>query len=215
MLAHPKERRPLFMFTGIVQSKVRVSFVEHTPSLSRYALLFSPALLSDLKIGASVSVNGACQTVVAIKGADVYFDAIAETVRCTNFSTFESGTWVNVERSAKFGDEIGGHLLSGHVIGTAKIANVNQANDQHILTFACNPLWMKYIFYKGYIAVNGVSLTVQGADNSGTFSVHLIPETLGVTTFGDAIAGDVVNIEIDTQTQAIVDTVERVLANKN
>ncbi|MBS0286191.1 MAG: riboflavin synthase subunit alpha [Proteobacteria bacterium] len=202
------------MFTGIVQTKVKVSFVEQTPSFTRYALSLPTALLADLKIGASVSVNGACQTVVAIKGNDVYFDAIAQTLRCTTIPSYRVGTWVNIERSAKFGDEIGGHMLSGHILGKATISNITTASQgEHILTISCPQEWMKYIFYKGYIAVNGVSLTVQEVDAKGHFSVHLIPETLRITTFDTAQEGEEVNIEIDSQTQAIVDTVQRVLAN--
>lgn len=203
------------MFTGIVQKSVPLSFVEHTPNLTRYAVHLPTDLLEGLKIGASVSVNGACQTVVAIKGNDVYFEAIAETLRCTNIPSFTVDSLVNVERSAKFGDEIGGHLLSGHVIGVAKISDILANNaGQHILTFSCDLTWMKYILYKGYIAINGVSLTVQEVNSKGTFSVHLIPETLRITTFNKAQIGDLVNVEIDTQTQAIVDTVERVLAQR-
>ena len=203
------------MFTGIVQAKVMVSFVEHTPKFTRYALQFTDDLLTNLKIGASVSINGVCQTVVAIEEQAVYFEAIAETLRCTTIPTFATGSLVNIERSAKFGDEIGGHLLSGHVIGTATISHITATSaGEHILTFSCNPDWMKYILYKGYIAINGASLTVQSVDPRGEFSVHLIPETLRITTFDTAQEGHLVNIEIDTQTQAIVDTVERVLASR-
>ncbi len=203
------------MFTGIVQSKAAVSFIEHLPGFTRYAISFANTYLNDLKIGASVSIDGACQTVVAIQGTDVYFEAIAQTLLCTKISTLKVGSFVNIERSMKIGDEIGGHLLSGHVIGTAKISNII-ANHQgeHILTFACPPKWIKYIFHKGYIAINGVSLTVQTVTSSD-FSVHLIPETLRITTFDKAQEGDLVNIEIDSQTQTIVDTVERVLAAKS
>ncbi|MGD9592232.1 MAG: riboflavin synthase subunit alpha [Candidatus Berkiella sp.] len=201
------------MFTGIVQTSAPISFVEHTPGLTRYAISLTAQMLAGLKIGASIAINGACQTVVAIKDNDVFFDAIAETLRCTNIPTFNVGTMVNVERSAKFGDEIGGHLLSGHVIGTALISNKIVNQGEHILTFSCSPTWMKYILYKGYIAINGASLTVQEVSDKGSFSVHLIPETLRITTFSQAQEGDIVNVEIDSQTQAIVDTVQSVLAN--
>ena len=201
------------MFTGIVQKSVPISFVEHTPTLSRYAVHLPHELLDDLKIGASVSINGCCQTVVAIKENNVYFEAIAETLRCTNIPTFKIDTLVNVEHSTKFGDEIGGHLLSGHIIGTATISHIVANNaGEHVLTLTCNTAWMKYILYKGYIALNGASLTVQTVDSKGHFTVHLIPETLRITTFNKAQIGDLVNIEVDSQTQAIVDTVERVLA---
>lgn len=201
------------MFTGIVQSTATVTHIEHLPQLTKYTIDLPPHLLDGLTLGASVSVQGACQTVVAINGTQISFDAIAETLRCTTIKNYTIGQRVNVERSAKFTDEVGGHLLSGHVIGTGTIANViNISNEQRILTITCNPAWMKYILFKGYIALDGASLTVQEVFPEGRFTVHLIPETLRITTFGEIQEGDGVNIEIDTQTQAIVDTVERVLA---
>lgn len=203
------------MFTGIVQSTAKIAFIAHDPNLTKYTIDMPIQLVEGLMLGASVSVNGACQTVVAINGTLVSFDAIAETLRCTTISTYQNGQQVNVERSAKLGDEIGGHLLSGHIIGTGSISNIiHLSPEQCVITIHCNPDWIKYILFKGYIALNGVSLTVQEVFPDGHFSVHLIPETLRITTFGQANEGDPVNIEIDSQTQAIVDTVERVLASR-
>jgi riboflavin synthase len=203
------------MFSGIVQSTAKIVSIEHRTHLTKYSIDMPLHLIDGLTIGASVSINGACQTVVAINGTLLSFDAIAETLRCTTIKSYKIGQTVNVERSLKMGDEVGGHLLSGHIIGTGSISNIiNTSPDQHILTITCQQAWIKYILFKGYIALNGVSLTVQEVFPDGRFTVHLIPETLRITTFGEAIEGDEVNIEIDSQTQAIVDTVERVLAAK-
>ncbi|MBI2791682.1 MAG: riboflavin synthase subunit alpha [Gammaproteobacteria bacterium] len=202
------------MFTGIVQSTAKIASIAHDTNLTRYTIDMPIQLVEGLTLGASVSINGACQTVVAINGTLVSFDAIAETLRCTTIPTFQNGQRVNIERSAKLGDEIGGHLLSGHIIGTGTMSNIiHLSSEQCVLTIQCNPEWIKYILFKGYIALNGVSLTVQEVFDEH-FCVHLIPETLRITTFGQAKEGEHLNIEIDSQTQAIVDTVERVLASR-
>ncbi len=208
--------RRVFMFTGIVQTTVKVAWVEHAPRLTRYALEVPRQYLEDLVPGASISVHGVCQTVVSIQGNQVSFDAMEETLKRTTIATLKQHQLVNFERAAKIGDEIGGHLLSGHIMGQAIISNIIAPTpEQRVLSIACSPAWMKYILGKGFIAINGASLTVGDTDVRGSFTVHLIPETLRITTFGQATEGESVNIEIDSQTQGIVDTVERVLATKN
>jgi riboflavin synthase len=123
----------------------------------------------------------------------------------------QEGSVVNFERSARVGDEIGGHNVSGHVHCTATISAVESTENNRRLTFTVsNPAFMKYILPKGYIAVDGCSLTI-GEVSGNTFTVYLIPETIRVTVFGVKGVGDSVNIEIETQTQAIVDTTERVV----
>lgn len=201
------------MFTGIVQSKVTIAWISHSPSLSRYAINLPSNLRDGLQLGASVSVQGICQTVVAIENELVIFEAIKETLACTTIPTWKESDLVNVERSLKMGDEIGGHLLSGHIIGTGTIKKIEHpSQEQSIVTLQCSPDWMKYILPKGYIALNGVSLTVGNVGRADSeFTVNLIPETRRLTTFGNAKEGDTINIEIDSQTQAIVDTVERVM----
>jgi riboflavin synthase len=118
---------------------------------------------------------------------------------------------VNVERAAKQGAEVGGHELSGHVDFQARIESLRCPDNNHVLRIRVPPPWMRYVFPKGYIAVNGASLTVaeagRAADGSGWFEVWLIPETLRITSFGAKREGDALNIEIERQTQVIVDTV--------
>lgn len=202
------------MFSGIVKAMVEISWVSHTPSLTRYRIQLPPPMLAGLETGASIAVNGVCQTVVSIENQTVSFDAIQDTLKLTNIPHFVAGQKVNVERSLRMGDEIGGHLLSGHIIGTARITNMQAPTpEQRIFELSCDPKWMRYILHKGYIALNGVSLTVgEVFPERGAFAINLIPETLRLTTFGTAAEGDLINVEIDSQTQAIVETVERVLA---
>ncbi|MEC9482237.1 MAG: riboflavin synthase, partial [Halomonas sp.] len=121
---------------------------------------------------------------------------------------------VNIERAARFGDEIGGHAMSGHVMCMAELVEIDEAPDNRRLWFVLPPEYIRFVFEKGYIGVDGISLTV-GEVSGARFCVNLIPETLSRTTLGDRVPGDHVNIEIDPQTQAIVETVERVLASRN
>lgn len=201
------------MFTGIVQGKYRVSEANYYPERVRYAIDYPESALKDLKIGASVSIDGTCQTVVQIDhdSSKIWFDAIQETLTCTTLGKIAKNRWVNVERSVRWGDEIGGHLLSGHICSTAQLEKRLEKSDYVILKFQCAKHWMKYFFPKGFIALDGVSLTLVDVDTKGAFSVHLIPETLRMTVLGSKSEGDRVNIEIDSRTQMVVDTVQRMM----
>lgn len=202
------------MFTGIVQGQGQIVSISHTPTLSQYSICFPPPLLDGLLIGASVSIQGICQTVTSIQNNIVFFDAVQETLACTTVSSWKCNDWVNIERSLKMGDEIGGHLLSGHIIGVGIIQHIDfPSEEQSILCIECDPAWMKYIFPKGYIALNGTSLTIAQVDRANhQFTVNLIPETRKITTFGKAFIGERINIEIDSQTLSIVETVETYLS---
>ncbi len=196
------------MYTGIVQGAVEVTRVDDRPGLKSFSVALPADLLADLEIGASVAVDGVCLTVTAIDGRDVAFDAIQETQERTTLGRVESGSRVNVERSAKAGAEIGGHELSGHIDGTVRIVEIERDDNNCILTFKAPSEYMKYVFSKGFIALNGCSLTVVDVDrHASTFTVHLIPETLRATTFGEKQTGDDANFEIERKTQVIVDTV--------
>lgn len=200
------------MFSGITQGTFPIASIEKKPGLVQYSVNLNKALIQGLKIGASVAVEGVCQSVVRIEGTRVFFDAISETLSRTTVSSFEKGTLVNIERSLKFGDEIGGHQLSGHVYGTATIEKIDTSQNCYVVYFQCPSEWMRFILEKGYIAINGNSLTIVETDPSGHFSVHLIPETLRLSTLGLKAEGDLVNVELDAQTVAIVTSVERVLS---
>ena len=197
------------MFTGIVKHIGQIRAVNHLPALMRYGVGLPPPFLDGLEVGASVSIDGVCQTVVGLQEGEVFFEAIEETLQRTTLFQLQGGTEVHVERSARLGDEIGGHLLSGHVYGVVKIQSIESQGYRYILTLAVHPQWLKYLFSKGYVALNGCSLTVVDVDPTGFFTVHLIPETLRSTTFLSKNQGDNLNIEFDSLTLAVVDTVER------
>lgn len=202
------------MFTGIVQGMAKVIAVDERQQFRTHTLEFPPALLCGLVTGASVAHNGCCLTVTKIDGQQVSFDLMQETLRLTNLAALQVGDYVNIERAASIGDEIGGHLMSGHIMLMADIAKiVTSENNRSIWFKVREQSVMKYILPKGFIGVDGISLTV-GETTCSRFSVHLIPETVQRTTLGNKKLGQKVNIEIDPQTQAVVDTVERVLARK-
>ena len=203
------------MYTGIVQKMLPIARVDQKPGLMTFSLVFDDVLLDELETGASVAVNGCCFTVTSIKDHEVTFDAIQETLDLTNIKYLQPGTQVNLERSAKQDVEVGGHILSGHIVGTARVVEKETSENNVRLTFAGKQDWMKYIFNKGFLAVNGCSLTVAAIDyDACSFSINLIPETLQRTNFSLLEPGDEVNIEIESQTQVIVDTVERIMAER-
>ena len=196
------------MFTGIVQGVATIAEVIKAPGLNTLVVRFPEAKVQGVTIGASVAINGTCLTVTRQDGDLLYFDAMQETLRLTTLGNLAEGDSVNFERAARIGDEIGGHLLSGHVHTTAVLAEIIRTENNVTLWFEVPESWMKYVFPKGYIAINGASLTIVEVTGN-RFNVHLIPETLRATTFGTAEQGQSVNIEIDSQTQAIVDTLAR------
>jgi riboflavin synthase len=206
------------MFTGIVQAKVKVSEISDQEQFRRLTLEVPEQLLQSLERGASISVNGTCLTATEFSQTEalgwVSFDVIDETLAKTNLGALVVGSWVNFERSLSFGREIGGHLVSGHVHGTAEILAVSQTGANWRVDIELKPEFRAYVLSKGFISIDGISLTV-GEVTATSFSLHLIPETLEVTTLGQRKAGDRVNIELDQQTVTIVDTVERVLAAKS
>ena len=201
------------MFTGIVQALVEVDHVVSEGSLKRLGLALGP-LAEGLELGASVAVNGTCLTVTSV-GNTATFDVIAETLTTTNLDHLQPGSLVNVERSFRVGDEVGGHILSGHITGVATLVEIEDGPEQRDLVFEAQPAWMKYLQHKGFVALDGASITIARVDPEHLrFTVCLIPETIARTTLGHIRVGDAVNVEVDQQTQAIVDTVERVLAEK-
>lgn len=205
------------MFTGITRGTFPVTQLVRSEGLLRYSVDLGATLAAGLEIGASVSIDGVCQTVTALNGTEATFEAIAETLRITTLDALQIGARVAIERSARIGDEIGGHEVSGHVRGTGALLEVRKRGAEHDLRIAIPAAWMKYVFSKGFIAVDGSSLTVgaTGAHHGEPFfEVHLIPETLRLTNLGQKRAGDRVNIELDPRTVTIVDTVERVLAQR-
>tara|TARA_Y100001956_G_C4121696_1_gene187783 strand:- start:2031 stop:2645 length:615 start_codon:yes stop_codon:yes gene_type:complete len=201
------------MFTGIVQGMAEVVAIEKKQDFQTHKVKLIGEMNRGLTIGASVAHNGCCLTVTEIDGECVSFDLMQATLKLTNLGLLEVGHSVNIERAAKFGDEIGGHSMSGHISLVGEIVEVIDSPNNRTIWFELPNDMMKYVLAKGYIGLDGCSLTI-GEVLDNRFSVHLIPETLERTLFGKRCVGDKINVEFDPQTQAIVDTVERVLAAK-
>ena len=201
------------MFTGIVQGVATVDQLTDKPGRRSFRLRFPAGFAHGLEIGASVSCDGVCLTVTALQGDDAAdFDVMQQSLALTTLGGLGEGSRINVERAARDGAEIGGHPLSGHVDVTGTLLSVRQPENNHVLRIGLPPRWMRYVFAKGYIAINGASLTVAEADRAaGWFEVWLIPETLRMTTFGTKQPGDTLNIEIERSTQVFVDTVRDAL----
>jgi riboflavin synthase len=207
------------MFTGIVQGVARVAQIEDLPGLRSLTLQLPAGFDEGLALGASIAVDGVCLTVTARPApCQACFDVMQQSLVLTTLGTLAAGSAVNVERAARDGAEIGGHPLSGHIDFMAKVVRVRRPENNRVLRLAVPAPWMRYVFAKGYIAVNGASLTVAEAsrecDGSGYFEVWLIPETLRMTTFADKAEGDAVHIEIERSTQVFVDTVRDAVAER-
>jgi len=204
------------MFTGIVSTTAPVTKIVDRPGLRTLTLRFPWKQRLGLKRGASVSLDGVCMTVTKKFGRDVSFDAMEETLEKTTLGSVKEGDRLNIERSFKTGAEVGGHIISGHITGRARIIQIDRPQNNCIMRFEIPRQYARYIFEKGFIALNGCSLTVVNVDHAGAaFSVCLIPETLAITTFGQKQVGDEVNFEVDAKTQTLVDTAERLRMLEN
>jgi riboflavin synthase len=200
------------MYTGIVQGVGRIVTLTPTVSGLHLTLRFPSALLRDLQIGASVSVDGVCLSVVTIAGELISFDAIHATLERTNLGDRRVGEVVNLERSARQGDENGGHAMYGHVSDTARISSIQLDGARAHIELKVRAPWNRYLFPRGFLSINGCSLTLAEADSDlGTCRVNLIPETIRVTGLSQYRTGDRLNIEVEQQTQVMVDVIERVI----
>ena len=199
------------MFTGIVQSVCQVSHLSNEQSVTRISVQLNE-IATGVELGASVALNGVCLTAVSIVGSIADFEVVSETARLTNLAELELGSAVNVERSLRFGDEVGGHVLAGHIADTVQVKQIHHSDRTSMLSFEVPTTWRRYFFTKGFVALNGVSLTLAEFDvATGVGSVNLIPETLSRTNLSLVKIGDRLNLEVDAQTQAIVDTVRSYL----
>ena len=195
------------MFTGIVSGTAPILRIAEGDGIRKITVDLGD--FSDgLETGASVSLDGVCMTVVSMDSGEVTFDAISETLDRTTLSDRSEGDRLNVERSMRLGDELGGHILSGHVMGTAEIIESRTVGEGLDLLISIPEGCSPFILEKGFIAVDGMSLTV-GKCDEGSFGLHIIPETLRITTLDKKVVGDRVNIEIDSRTQAVVETMLR------
>lgn len=183
------------MFTGIVEEIGTVSDF----SLSSKGAVIKVAcskVLEDVELGASISINGACQTVVEYNSSSFTVESTRETLNLTNLKNLKIGDEVNLERAMQMNGRLGGHIVSGHIEGEAKFVRVYEEGFSKILFFEIPSELQKYVVYKGSITVNGVSLTVASIEGN-VFSVSVIPETIKQTNLKNLKVGDNVNIETD------------------
>ena len=200
------------MFTGIVQGLCEIVAIADEPGLRRLAVALG-GLAEGLAPGASVAVNGVCLTAVRLRRGTADFQVVRETLSCSNLGALTRGSRVNIERSYRVGDEIGGHLLAGHVEGAAEVVALEEGPKERNLWLRVAPNWLRCLHHKGFVALDGASLTIAAVDaERHRIKVCLIPETCACTTLGVAVQGSRLNLEIDQQTRAVVETVERVLA---
>lgn len=204
------------MFTGIVQAVATIENVTDVAGIRTFNIQFPAGFCQDLQIGASVAIDGTCLTVTElIDNNRARFDVMRQSLDITTLSEYGVGTQVNAERAAKDGAEIGGHPLSGHIDFTATILAIKQYDNNFCYRIGVTPEWMKYIFSKGYIAINGASLTLFDVNKvEHWFEVWLIPETRRMTVFSQKKVGDRLNIEIERSTQVMVDTIHAALDEK-
>ena len=197
------------MFTGIIQGTGTIVSIDRKISSSTFSIDLDN-LSKNLILGSSVSIDGVCLTVTSQENTLVYFDVIQETLSRTTLGNVKEGGLVNLERALKVGDELGGHLLSGHIMCKSSVISKKNNGEGVDVEISLNEKLKPFIMEKGYIAIDGISLTI-GAVNSNSFNLHLIPETIGRTTINSKTEGSMVNIEIDSMTQAIVTTVSSMM----
>ena len=197
------------MFTGIVQGIRKISLVSDI-EVGRKLRILLDDFSGNLEHGASVAVNGVCLTAVKISQGWAEFDIIQETLYRSNLSALKSGDSVNIERACSYGDEVGGHHVSGHVDCMGIIKKIYNTSNNHDVVVGCDKQWLAYLIPKGWITVDGVSLTVVDVGDHW-FSFSLIPETLKQTVLGLKTENQKVNLEFDHTVKVIVHTVERML----
>ena len=198
------------MFSGIVSGIGSVKSIKHKNDIISIEVKAPKNFSKKLKKGASVSVDGVCLTAINSDSDTIKFDVIEETLSRTTIGNFVKGQKVNLERSMTASSEIGGHLISGHIHCVSEIISINEKKSSKDIKISVPRGMDKYILEKGYIGINGCSLTV-GKVFKTNFNIHLIPETLKVTNLDLLKEKSLVNIELDQNTVTIVDSVEKIL----
>lgn len=179
------------MFTGIVEEIGAVKAMD-----AGRLTIGASVVVSDVSVGDSIAVNGACLTVTEHDASSFAVDVVPETLRRTNLGALTAGSRVNLERSMPASGRFGGHMVQGHVDGTGVVRSISADGDALMMAFEASPWVMRYAVEKGFIAVDGTSLTIVHCDNF-SFSVTLIPHTQANTVLGDKRVGDSVNLEAD------------------
>ncbi|MEQ1445430.1 riboflavin synthase subunit alpha [Acinetobacter schindleri] len=201
------------MYTGIVQGLEKVVEIRKGNGFITIIVSDQQGFFADVFIGASVAVNGVCLTVTTIdrEQQQIHFDISNVTLELTTLKSLKVGDEVNIERSAKVGTENGGHNLYGHIEGTAQVTQIERRGETLHIDLQVPAGNIKYFFLKGFIGLNGCSLTVNHVDRvKSEISIDLIPETLRLTTWKSVQVGDEVNYEIDQMTRTLVDTLENI-----
>jgi riboflavin synthase len=201
------------MFTGIVSGKGHVQKIVRYEDYISLIIKAPKGFSKNLIKGASVAVNGVCLTVKKGKTDILEFDVIEETLQKTNLKDISKSSKVNLERSMTAKTEIGGHLVSGHIHGTGEVLKVINRQATKDLQIKIPTSLREYFFYKGYVALDGCSLTI-GKVLKTSFYIHLIPETVSVTTFKDIKKGDLINIEVEQSTINTVETVKKIMSQR-
>jgi len=179
------------VFTGIVEELARIDSVE-----SGSLIIAASRVLQGMEVGGSIAVNGACLTVTGINTDSFSVDVMPETFKRTNLGLLKAGDSVNLERPLALGGRLGGHLVQGHVDATGRVSSIRWDGEAMIMRFEAPPEVMSYVVEKGFIAVDGVSLTVVNKDNS-SFQVSVVDYTRQHTTLGERQVGDSINLEVD------------------
>lgn len=201
------------MFSGIVQTVGKIESIKDKDHIKTIRIETHGDYLKDIAIGQSVSVDGVCLSLVKKNNEYCEFEAVEETINRTTLGSYMQGTKVNLEKSLKFGDTVGGHFVSGHIHTRGRIVEVELVGESKNILVEIEEKWIKYLTEKGYISVNGASITI-GKVSKNTFYIHLIPETLKTTNLDELIYDNYVNLEFDQATIAIVDTTERLINQK-
>ena len=201
------------MFSGIVQTVGKIESIKDKNHIKTIRIETHGNYLEDIAIGQSVSIDGVCLSLVKKNNEYCEFEAVEETVNRTTLGSYKQGSKVNLEKSLKFGDTVGGHFVSGHIHTRGRIVEVELVGESKNILVEIEEKWIKYLTEKGYISVNGASITI-GKVSKNTFYVHLIPETLKTTNLDQLIYDNYVNLEFDQATIAIVDTTERLINQK-
>ena len=201
------------MFSGIVQSLGTIVSIDEAIEIVTLEVQASEDFTKGLKVGDSVAVDGVCLTLTKSESDRMFFDAVPETLNKTIIKSYKKETKVNLEPSLRLNDSVGGHIVSGHIHTTGHINQVEIHGDAKDIVIDAGADWGKFLFEKGYIGINGCSITL-GEITEGRFIVHLIPETLRATNLDNLVYGDQVNLEFDQNTITIVETTERILRDQ-
>jgi riboflavin synthase len=196
------------VFTGLIEEVGRVRRTERAGTDLQRLEIAAPKTVEDLAVGDSISINGACQTAVAATATSFTVESVAETLRLTTLGSLKAGDPVNLERSLRPTDRMGGHIVLGHVDGVGSVRRLDRAAGNTILEVQPPKGLARYIADKGSITVDGISLTVVSVGSEGAFTIAIIPHTLAHTNLQQVRAGDRVNLEVDV----VARYVERLLA---